>query len=142
MEAMARHPQLLELERDSSPVADNQNIPFLLSLRNPEEFAKAHSFGPLKVPHIGKSSARCPPSLHTYIVSVSRCVWCRVYPLFHCGSALLACHSQVSNAISTMPYVCVCWAVGLPIYSVRLLYVCSILFQGYISLHESLILPK
>lgn len=117
------HPQLLELERDSSPVAD---IPFLLSLRNQEEFSKAHSFGPLKVPHIGKCVEQSllinvlvtTATLFAMAVFVSRRVWCRVYPLFHCGSAVPPCHSQVSSDACMGRYLISVWGyvVGLWVF--------------------------
>lgn len=44
---------LLELEKDSCAVTDT---PFLLSLRDPQEFTSLHGFGLLRVPHIGKSA--------------------------------------------------------------------------------------
>ena len=45
---------LLEVEKDSGMLAQHKDTPFLLSLRDPQEFSALHSFGLYKVPHIGR----------------------------------------------------------------------------------------
>ncbi len=55
---MSVHPLLLGLQKESSVVDTHPHKPFVLSLRDRQEFSftNRHSFGLFKVPHIGKST--------------------------------------------------------------------------------------